>query len=378
MNEGLRGLKVKAAIDEQFYLRFVRDISMIEEEDGLLCHFDDLSNLRLFSVKIGVHHFHVKVPGLYPMKPPSLTLLSEKTTSIVGKTRAFHFDDKGRLVDEDLVGPGWRPMRGVHNLLKLMASELMTNGPVSAPIPSWISCRVLSDGNTCGAHVMESVIDGFKIAIVCDVFAARGGPLLEGNDSTAQAVVGQVTDHLSKHLLQDNVETCLSEAIVSAQFQKANVGASICVAAIAKDRVVCAYLGDVACHALQTSSRRSRQLTVIHDGFNEDEQARTKANIVKQGSTVRFFDGISRVSRCLGLSDCAFISSEPAVTTTSLAADDSIILVGTDALLQTIFPLEMSFLFCPLISAEVIARKRECSFLIFFFFFFFFFFSFRR
>lgn len=351
--------KIKAAPEEMMYLRFVRDISMIEESDGLECHFEDVSNLRSFSVSIGKARFRVVIPTLYPMKSPLITLEEKGVNELAGQTRIFHFDERGRMIDDDLVGAGWRPMRGVHNLLKLLAFELA--GRAERPLDNWLCSSVYSDEATCSAQI--STIDGMSVAVVCEGFAAKqteGGATV-GN--LARVAAASITRHVEMHARDDDrLEQVLGAAISGAQIADAWVGLSVCVAAVSRatNRVVTAHLGNVTCHVLQTV-RKSRQLTVPHDAFNPLELERVPGTrIVKRGATVRFFDDLSRVSRCLGLSGCAsFVSSAPTVATAALSAQDSTVVVVSDALAEAISPLEMSFLFCPLVSAEVRQKTRK-------------------
>lgn len=357
MEGALPKLKIKAPRDEMLYLRRVRDISLIEESDGVECHFEDVSNLQSFSVAFGsVARVHVRMPGLYPMKAPVLTLLPQpKKAELIGKTRSFHFNEEGRLSDEDLVGPGWRSMRGVHGLLKLMAVELLGIG--AAVEQNWICSSTLNDAPNCGAEIVS--VDSLTIAIVCDAFTSVASELVP--TAVPLSVVSRMREFLLAHARDDeHLESVVASSFASAQFESTTIGASVCVAAVSTRsmRLVSAHLGNTLCHVLQPSNRRARQMGAPHDGFNETELARLpNTRVVKHGSTVRFFEDVSRVSRCLGLSDSPFVSAEPTVTVSPLSREDSIVVVASDMLCENLSPLEMSIIFCPLISAEVLFEK---------------------
>lgn len=356
-------VKFKAPRDEAFYLRCVRDISLIDESDGIECHFDDVSNLQSFSVAFGsVARVHVRIPGLYPMKAPVVTLLEPKVLELAGKTRSFHFTEQGRLSDDDLVGPGWRPMRGVHNLLKILSFELLDkiNGATER---NWICSSTLGDSPNCQSEVVE--VDGLTVAIVCDLFSTVA--TLQVPAGLSHSIVSCIRDALVATARDDeNLESTVASSLKQAQFENDLIGASVCVAAVSTRmrRVVSAHLGNVLCHVLQTTNRRSRQISAPHDAFNELELARLPhTRVVKHGSTVRFFEDVSRVSRCLGLSSCSFVSSDPTVTVCELSKEDTIVLVASDTLAENLSPLEMSIIFCPLVSAEVRTFRFEKIFL---------------
>lgn len=105
-------------------------MSLIEEDAwGCTCSFNDTNNLRDFTVTIhnspgdemgamcnGVTlmacsvWFTVHVPNMYPRVSPRITFGG----GVGGGRVEVMVDDKRTLVDDALVGNGWKPIQGLH------------------------------------------------------------------------------------------------------------------------------------------------------------------------------------------------------------------------------------------------------------------------
>ncbi len=353
--------KIKTAASQPFYLRVVRDVSLIQE-DGLECCFDDVSNLRSFRVSLGGLSFAVRLSNLYPLKPPVVSLPGRSRAVLAGRTRSLYFDERARLCDGDLVGAGWRPLRGVHDLLALLCHELGT-GP--APPQQWDvfglggAERHSDDAERLLAETWR-VSEGVAVALVCEAFAAKPEAAVTVAE-TARAVFGQLQKELrSRVVTADNVEQHLREAIAACRCDAEWVGVSVCVAVAMRDRVVMAHVGNVTCHLMRTNSRQSRCLTPPHDGFDAGELARLPdVPIVKHGAATRYFADLSLVSRCLGLTGCSFVSRDPVVASAVREARDSVLLLSTAPLEAALSAQELASHLAPRVSAAEMAGEVE-------------------
>jgi hypothetical protein len=350
--------KLKTAASQPFHLRVVRDVSLVREE-GLECFFEDVSNLRSFRATVGALVFAVRLSNLYPLKPPSIQLLGGEAVPRVlqGRTRELHFDARGRLCDADLVGTGWRTIRGVHDLLQLVCFELGSGPPLAQP---WDAFLHGGTGRYCdegGKLLAESwaVGEGLVVAVVCEAFVVKP-------QATAEtAVFAALQQRLRETVTEScDVEATLSRALCESQFEAEWAGVSVCVVVASRTQIVTAHLGNVTCHTLQTNARRARTLTPPHDGFNAEELQRLKGlPLVKHGATVRYFDDLSLVSRCLGLRGCAFVSAEPHIATTPREAADAVLLVCTASMEGSLSAQELSCHLAPRVSGVEMASEAE-------------------
>jgi hypothetical protein len=354
-------LKIKTAASQSFYLRVVRDVSFIDENDGVECRFADVANMRSFGVVLGKVALHVRLSNLYPLKPPTIVLLGEDkkcSRELAGKTRLLHFDETGKLCDADLVGKGWQPIRGIHHLLKVLSFEF-GNGSKPAQ-DDWMFG---GSGSHCDSKRFQTYlkIGDLSTVIVCEAFGVKPQVAPSAVDEPALSVKLAVSSFCEEHARDDeNLESVLAAAISSAQISDAWIGVSVCVVCVSRTRVVSAHVGNVTCHLLRTNCRSARRITVPHDGFNEKELERVSGvQIVRHGATVRYFEDLTRVSRCLGLSQCEFVSAVPETNAVQLELGDSVLLVGSETICEAISPLEMASIFCPLTCAEEMASEAE-------------------
>ena len=358
------GVKIKTAASEPFFLRAVRDVSLISE-DGCECFFPNVADLRRFRLTVEGCSlvFEVRLTNLYPLKPPVFALSDPASAPCVvqGKKRSFRFDARGRLCDDDLVGEGWRPVRGVHDLVREVASELGCAPPLERPW-NWFGEGGYG-AHVDGPHLFARVLhDGDSLAIVvAEAFAVRPQVGLEMLKETASRVFGALEREMAA--VKDwHDRSSVVRVIEQAQFDDEWMGVSVCVASASQNRISCAHLGNVTCHALQTNCRQERELARPHDAFDAAELARVgpDVNIVKHGATVRYFRDLSLVSRCLGLRGCSdFVSDQVVWNSVERSPRDSVLLVATQSVTGCIPPLELASIVCPRISAVEMVKETE-------------------
>lgn len=355
----VHGVKLKTMASQPFYLRVVRDVSLIEE-DICECHFDDCNDLRRFRVSSGPNLvFHVFLSNLYPMKAPVVTFVTPAATisKLQGVTiKDIEVDDKGRLVDSRLVGPGWRPLQGVHGLIRLLCQQLGSTSIAKENLLQWDKFLLGGHGTSHPRPAQRSLCfvspDNLRVTLVAvHCFSVNPTSVNDHLDTLSSDLM----KHLRHSLEETHFDLVKSLSTLHSHFDAVpHIGASVCVATATPDFIECANLGDVQCFTLQTNCRRCRQLSKTHDAFDADEEARLKASgvdYVKHGATVRYIADLSLVSRCVGLSQCSFISREPHYSKTPREAADSVLLIASKDTLETFSALEMASALCPRVSA---------------------------
>jgi hypothetical protein len=342
-------MKLKTQASKAFYLRAVRDVSLIDEDaGGFECVFDDVQNLREFHVLFPKqnYRFDVVLTNLYPLKPPQITL---QTTSERQIGRLSFENDKQRLCNDEIVGSGWRPIRGVHHLLQLLADEVNQVAPLN-----W-SEFLLGGVFSFGALAEAVEIDpSLAVAIVCEPVCPN--VRLEQREER-MAQMGEKIFQLFKGAIRS-----LDEAHIRQVFEEAStmvkedeeIGVEVCVVVAGPEKVICANVGTVVAALLQTNGRQSRQISEEHDAFNEAEMARMGPDVklIKHGATVRFIEDQTQCSRCIGLERLGYMGHDVAVQVVERKLGDSVLVVGNRAVLQNCPPLELSSILCPRISAE--------------------------
>ena len=356
--------KFKAKPSKPFYLRAVRDVSLIEESDAVQVHFEDVTDLRSFSVRLdgGAWEIAFLLTALYPVKAPRVRLIGPLKTSLVqGRTRMLSFDGKKHaLTNDELVGRGWRPIHGVHFLVKLIASELLKQAVTEEPAPQMVpvvwnelflgGMASHQDQACVFAHTGQLSSD-CVLLIVCEAFCSD----LNARLGTETNIRGRrVFEALKSSITEPECD--MVAAVNAAQFDQGPLGVSVCVAMVSSTHIQCVNVGNVACWTLQTGSRQAQCLSEMHDGLNASELERMGPNVsvVKAEATVRYIEGKTLVTRCLGLTtDCAsFISSDPHVVSIECEPDDRVLIVGTRAMFDAVLPLELSAVFGPRVSAK--------------------------
>ena len=361
----VHGVKLKTMASQQFYLRVVRDVSFINEDEwGCECFFEDLQNLRKFTVSIGTaFRFEVSLNNLYPLKPPHIHFEDMKDTTIKGKTRSFTLNDAGCLCDEDLVGNGWKPIRGVHVLIQLLCDELSLDNKKKDATPV-VWDRFLYGGHA--QHKEESSaffsvcvepVDELIACVACEAFTIDPKKRrLEDVIPFGNAVLDYYAKLLRSFHLKTEFRSELEKSITAAEeyISAEDIGVSVCVVIATKENILSMNLGNISSFLLQTNKRRCKELSLCHDAFESSELERLKkmnVDFVKHGASVRYIKDLSEVSRCLGLRSCDFISHDPHFHNAEKELDDSCLILGNKSVFEGTPAIEMSSLVCAKVTA---------------------------
>lgn len=151
------------------------------------------------------------------------------------------------------------------------------------------------------SSVLEVVPEELVVAIAGEVFVAD--PRKRSKEDL-QMVGGELLKHFSHSVSSldscSDFQTCFCNAFKQANIAFEDVGASVCLTAVTKTKVVSANLGNICAFMLQANSRGCRPLSLSHDAFDAQEMERLRVSgveVVKHGSSLRYIKDMSEVSR---------------------------------------------------------------------------------